>query len=79
MAWPWEIVERDHVIQNPTSAEKILLLGDGIPRDRSLLDSIPAAIAWLHAEGLRDRWPVETLRQIDLEADWVRDRLHSLR
>ena len=28
MAWPWEIVERDHVLQNPTSAEKILLLGD---------------------------------------------------
>ena len=28
MAWPWEIVERDHVLQNPTSAEKIGLLGD---------------------------------------------------
>jgi SAM-dependent methyltransferase len=28
VAWPWEIVERDHVIQNPTSAEKIRLLGD---------------------------------------------------
>ncbi len=28
MAWPWEIVERDHVIQNPTSAEKIRLLGE---------------------------------------------------
>ncbi len=28
MAWPWEIVERDHEIQNPTSAEKIRLLGD---------------------------------------------------
>ncbi len=28
MAWSWEIVERDHVIQNPTSAEKIRLLGD---------------------------------------------------
>ena len=27
MAWPWEIVERDHEIQNPTSAEKIRLLG----------------------------------------------------
>jgi len=28
MTWPWEIVERDHELQNPTSAEKILLLGD---------------------------------------------------
>ena len=28
MAWPWEIVERDHVLQNPTSADKIRLLGD---------------------------------------------------
>jgi SAM-dependent methyltransferase len=28
MAWPWEIVERDHEIQNATSAEKIRLLGD---------------------------------------------------
>lgn len=28
MAWPWEIVERDHDLQNPTSAEKIRLLGD---------------------------------------------------
>ena len=28
MAWPWEIVERDHVLQNPTSPEKIRLLGD---------------------------------------------------
>ena len=28
MAWPWEIVERDHEIQNPTSAEKIRLVGD---------------------------------------------------
>jgi SAM-dependent methyltransferase len=27
MDWPWEIAERDHEIQNPTSAEKILLLG----------------------------------------------------
>jgi hypothetical protein len=25
--WPWEVAERDHEIQNPTSAEKILLLG----------------------------------------------------
>jgi SAM-dependent methyltransferase len=28
MAWPWEVVERDQDIQNPTSAEKIRLLGD---------------------------------------------------
>ncbi len=26
-AWPWEIVERDHEIQNPTSPEKIKRLG----------------------------------------------------
>jgi cyclopropane fatty-acyl-phospholipid synthase-like methyltransferase len=25
--WSYEVAERDHVIQNPTSAEKILLLG----------------------------------------------------
>ncbi len=28
MSWRWEIVEHDHEIQNPTSAEKIRLLGD---------------------------------------------------
>ncbi|SRR6266508_5908559 len=28
MTWPWEIVERDHDIQNPTSPEKIRLLGE---------------------------------------------------
>src|SRR5262245_23589648 len=27
MDWPWEVAERDHELQNPTSAEKILLLG----------------------------------------------------
>jgi SAM-dependent methyltransferase len=27
MDWPWEIAERDHELQNPTSVEKILLLG----------------------------------------------------
>jgi SAM-dependent methyltransferase len=27
VAWPWEIVERDHDIQNPTSPDKIRLLG----------------------------------------------------
>jgi SAM-dependent methyltransferase len=26
--WPWEIVERDHELQNPTCLEKIRLLGD---------------------------------------------------
>ncbi len=26
--WPWEVVERDHELQNPTSEEKIRLLGD---------------------------------------------------
>jgi SAM-dependent methyltransferase len=28
MAWPWEVVERDHDIQNPTSPRKIRLLGN---------------------------------------------------
>jgi SAM-dependent methyltransferase len=28
VSWRWEIVEHDHEIQNPTSAEKIRLLGD---------------------------------------------------
>jgi len=28
MDWPWEIVERDHDLQNPTSPEKIRLLGE---------------------------------------------------
>ena len=28
MAWPWEVVERDHELQNPTSPEKIRLLGE---------------------------------------------------
>nr|MBA2383751.1 class I SAM-dependent methyltransferase [Actinomycetota bacterium] len=28
MTWPWEIVERDHDLQNPTSPEKIRLLGE---------------------------------------------------
>jgi SAM-dependent methyltransferase len=28
MDWPYEIAERDHRIQNPTSEEKLLLLGD---------------------------------------------------
>ena len=28
MDWSYEVAERDHVIQNPTSAEKIRLLGE---------------------------------------------------
>jgi SAM-dependent methyltransferase len=28
MPWRWDVAERDHDIQNPTSAEKIRLLGD---------------------------------------------------
>src|SRR5215208_2580211 len=28
MTWRWDVAERDHDIQNPTSAEKIRLLGD---------------------------------------------------
>jgi SAM-dependent methyltransferase len=31
--WPWEVVERDHEIQNPTSAEKIRLLGSYLRLD----------------------------------------------
>ena len=33
MDWPYEIAERDHEIQNPTSEEKILLLGEYIRLD----------------------------------------------
>ena len=28
MSWQWEIVERDHELQNPTSADKIRLVGE---------------------------------------------------
>ena len=28
MAWPYEIAERDHWIQNPTSEEKLIRLGE---------------------------------------------------
>lgn len=40
MPWPWEIVERDHDLQNPTSPEKIRLLGDylRLSRRRRVLD-----------------------------------------
>lgn len=32
--WPWEVAERDHELQNPTSAEKIALLGEYLRLDR---------------------------------------------
>lgn len=40
MAWPYEIAERDHEIQNPTSPEKVRLLGDylRLTRDCRVLD-----------------------------------------
>jgi SAM-dependent methyltransferase len=40
MEWPWEIVERDHVIQDPTSREKIRLLGEYVrlTADSQVLD-----------------------------------------
>src|SRR3954447_9138041 len=28
MPWRWDVAERDHELQNPTSAEKVRLLGD---------------------------------------------------
>jgi hypothetical protein len=28
MSWPWEVVERDHELQNPTSGDKIRLVGE---------------------------------------------------
>lgn len=33
MDWPWEVAERDHELQNPTSVEKILLLGSYLRLD----------------------------------------------
>ena len=40
MDWPYEIAERDHELQNPTSAEKIRLLGEylRLGRDSRVLD-----------------------------------------
>ncbi|HSS53800.1 MAG TPA: methyltransferase domain-containing protein [Gaiellales bacterium] len=40
MEWPWEMVERDHVIQDPTSWEKIRLLGEYVrlTADSKVLD-----------------------------------------
>ncbi len=35
MEWPYEIAERDHDIQNPTSPEKIRLLGEYLRRDNT--------------------------------------------
>ena len=35
MTWPWEVAERDHEIQDPTSAEKIRLLGEYVRLDDS--------------------------------------------
>ena len=39
-SWPYEVAERDHDIQNPTSAEKIRLLGEymRLSRDAHVLD-----------------------------------------
>jgi SAM-dependent methyltransferase len=40
MEWPWEMVDRDHVIQDPTSREKIRLLGEYVrlTADSQVLD-----------------------------------------
>jgi len=40
MQWPWEMVERDHEIQDPTSPEKIRLLGEylRLTADSQVLD-----------------------------------------
>lgn len=35
MTWSWEVAERDHEIQDPTSAEKIRLLGEYLRLDES--------------------------------------------
>ena len=35
MTWSWEVAERDHEIQDPTSAEKIRLLGEYLRLDAS--------------------------------------------
>ena len=37
MQWPWEMVEAEHLIQNPTSVEKIQLLAQYMRLD--LLDA----------------------------------------
>ena len=40
MFWPREVIDRDHELQNPTSAEKILRLGDylGLSAESRVLD-----------------------------------------
>src|SRR3954451_19513459 len=40
MFWPWEIIERDHEIQNPLNPGKIRLLGDyiGLTAESRVLD-----------------------------------------
>jgi SAM-dependent methyltransferase len=35
VTWPWEVAERDHEIQDPTSADKIRLLGEYLRLDGS--------------------------------------------
>src|SRR4029453_18963463 len=35
VSWSWEVAERDHQIQDPTSAEKIRLLGEYLRLDAS--------------------------------------------
>jgi hypothetical protein len=46
MAWPWEVVERDHEIQDPVSPEKIRLLGDYLRlTSQSASSTSPAAKA----------------------------------
>lgn len=35
MTWSWEVAERDHEIQDPTSAEKVRLLGEYLRLDSS--------------------------------------------
>jgi len=35
VSWSWEVAERDHEIQDPTSAEKIRLLGEYVRLDES--------------------------------------------
>lgn len=57
----------------------LLAAGYGVPVDDSLLQSIQAALAWLHAKGTREGWPMEALREIDGNARWLRDGLDSLR
>jgi hypothetical protein len=47
MAWPWEVIERDHEIQDPVSPEKIRLLGEylRLTSESRVLSTSPAAKA----------------------------------